>query len=108
MEELTNFYEELKKAVYSEADKLSEKLIEEDPEKYNPVIIDYGYYNNGVGFACYGKTKEFDEDKAFEDAVNDISVDIANAGADYEFYYKFFAENNKLTEALAKLIQTMK
>lgn len=108
MEELTNFYDELKKSVQAEAKKLADNLIENNPNEYNPREVDYGYYHNGTGFSCYGKDTEYDENKAFEHAIDKIATDIANSGDDYEFYYKFFVENNKLTEALAKLIKTMK
>lgn len=48
--------------------KIAKKLIEKNPDKYLLGEDDYGYYNNGVGMACYGKEKVYDEEQAYEDA----------------------------------------
>lgn len=55
---------------------IADKLIENNPEDYEKGYVDYGYYHNGVGMACYGKEMEYDEDKAFEDAKEKIIEDI--------------------------------
>lgn len=104
---LQAFYDELKKAVYDETGKLSEKLIENNPEEYAAGVSDCGYYNNGVGFVRIDPEQEYDEDKTFDDALQEIAVDVANEGCNYDFNQKFFVENNKITEILAKLIKTM-
>jgi hypothetical protein len=103
-EELIEFYEELKDAVNNEAYKLADELIEKNPEDYSLGTSDYGYYHNGVGFATIGESEDFDEDLAYKDAIELIAQDINNNGEDYEFFYKFFANNDKLQSALAKLI----
>ncbi len=107
IENLIDFYGEFKKAVEDLAQKRAEQLIEEKPEDYNPQVVDCGYYNNGVGFACYGKETEYNEDQARIDALEEIAEDLANGGQDLESYYSLFAENNKITSLLAKLVQDM-
>ena len=98
MEALDDFNEVIKNLASEEA----ERLIERDPEKYYLRTNDYGYYNNGVGMDCYGKEDEYDEDQAYEDAIEAIAIDIANGSE----YYQLF-DNNKFTEALAKYIRTL-
>lgn len=95
---LDDFNEVIRNLAYEEA----ERLIERDPEKYYEGEADYGYYNNGVGMACYGKEARYDEDSAYEDAIEAIAVDIANGSE----YFQLF-DDNKFTEALANYIRTL-
>ena len=95
--------DELRKMISKQAD----RLMEEDPEKYYEGTRDYGYYDNGVGMACYGKEKVYDEDQAYEDAKKLIAEDVANGSADYETAYTLFIDNNKITSALAKFIMEL-
>lgn len=101
------FLAELRRATCREISKLLEKLIEDDPEKYCTGTTDYGYYNNGIGMACYGKEKTYDDDKAYNDARDAIAEDIANESVQYEYAIKLFIENKELTTALAKWIKTL-
>jgi len=48
--------------------KIAQKLLQQDPDKYYVGETDYGYYNNGVGMACCGKESIYDECQAYEDA----------------------------------------
>lgn len=77
-----------------------DRLIERDPEKYYIGEASYGCYNNGVGMASYGSEPEYDEDLAYEDAIEAIAIDTANGG---EYYH--LLENEKLTSAIAQFIR---
>lgn len=101
------FIAELRKAIQKESTDLAKTLIERDPEKYYVGESDYGYYNNGIGMACYGKEKIYDDDKAYNDARDTIAEDIANESVQYEYAIKLFIENKELTTALAKWIKTL-
>ena len=48
--------------------KIAKELIEKNPDEYLLGEDDYGYYNNGVGMACYGKEKIYNEEQAYKDA----------------------------------------
>lgn len=95
---MDEFNEIIRKLASEEA----QRLIENDPEKYFIEEADYGYYNNGVGMACYGKEKIYDEDQAYEDAIEAIAIDVANDGD----YFQVL-EMEKVKEALAKHIRTL-
>lgn len=103
-EELIEFYEELKDALSKHAEHLADYLLEENPEEYLIGYSDRGYEDFGYGPVKLDEQPEYDEDKALLDAYEKMADDI-NSGGDYmELYYHLFAENNKLTSALAKLI----
>lgn len=104
---LDDFYNALKETLYKKASEISESLIESNPDDYNPQEVDCGYYNNGVGYAFYGKEIEYNEERAFKDAVEEIADDFENLSQKYESCYQFFAEEEKLSKALADLIRTM-
>lgn len=95
---MDEFNEIIRKLASEEA----QRLIENDPEEYFIEEADYGYYNNGVGMACYGKEKIYDEDRAYEDAIEAIAIDVANDGD----YFRVL-EMEKVKEALAKHIRTL-
>ena len=107
MFEIENFNTELTKRVRDLASEIAESLIEKNPEDYYVNTVDYGYYDNGVGTACYGKEEVFDDDRAYEDALEVIATDIANGSNDYETAIKLFLEDEKITSALAKYILTL-
>lgn len=80
----------------------SQRLIENDPDKYYQYTADYGYYDNGVVKACYGREKVYDEDRAYEDAIEAIAIDVANGG---EYYH--LLEDNAITTELANYIRKL-
>jgi len=103
---MEEFIEQLQSAFKELANKRAQELMEADPEKYITGTTDCGYYNNGVGFApCSDKEYEYDEDRAYEDAVEELSIDIANGSNDFETAIKLFVDNNKLTSALAQYLR---
>ena len=79
----------------------SNRLIEQDPEEYYIGKENFGSMNNGCGFVKLDGGNVYDEDRAWDDAVEAIAIDIANGSE----YYQLF-DNNKFTEALAKYIRT--
>lgn len=92
----------LKTAFRKIISRLSEKLIEDYPEKYFEYETDCGYYNNGVGYdLCSRPEKVYDEDKAYEDAKENIISDIEDDN------YDIFAENGELRAALIDLIRRL-
>lgn len=103
-EELIEFYEELKSEINKRAEHLADYLIEENPEEYLCGHSDYGTADFGFGQVKLDELAEYDEDKALTDAYEKMADDINNGGNYMELYYHLFAENNKLTSALAKLI----
>ena len=58
-------------------------LIEKSPEDYNPKFEDYGWYNNGVGMACCGGEWTYNEEKAYEDALEKIADSIQDGDIEY-------------------------
>lgn len=78
------------------------RLIENDPEKYYIGKADYGHYHNGVGWASYGSESVYDEDRAYEDAIEAIAIDVANGG---EYYH--LLEDNLITSELAQFIRKL-
>lgn len=66
----------LKKELSAYIDKVAEELINDKPEEYEIGETDCGYYNNGVGIACYGKEPVYDEAQAREDAKAEIIRDL--------------------------------
>lgn len=52
--------------------------IERNPEDYEIGWSDYGYFNNGVGWACCGGETEYDEEQAYNDSVDEIIEHIEN------------------------------
>ena len=78
----------------------AERLIEEDPETYFKYETDCGYYNNGVGYAlCAAPEKVYDEDRAYEDAKENLISDIEDDN------YDVFAENSELRDDLIYMIR---
>lgn len=57
-------------------DKVAKELINDKPEEYEIGETDCGYYNNGVGMACYGKEPVYDEKQARKDAKEAIIRDL--------------------------------
>ena len=96
----------LKEAVQALASQRADELIEKKPEEYYTGTADYGYYNNGLGMACYGTESTYDEAKAYDDAIEELSIDIANGSQNLETVSKLFIDNNKLSTALAQLVAT--
>lgn len=92
----------LKDIVRDLASEESNNLIERDPEKYYQGKASFGSYHNGVGWASYGCEDTYDEDLAYEDALEAIAIDVANGGEQYNLL-----ENNKLTSAIANLIRSL-
>lgn len=79
-------------------------LIEKDPDEYYLETTDYGYYNNGVGFAsCGGQEDIYDEDRAYDDAINNLKEELDNPAED--FYYRL-TQNKEFVEALNNIIET--
>ena len=81
--------------------RMSDKIIEEDPDEYYIGYADYGTYDNGCGKASYGGEKVYDEDKAYEEAIERLAVDTANGGEDYELLC-----NEKILTAIAEFIRS--
>ena len=82
----------------------AEDLIGKNPDEYYLETTDYGFYNNGVGFAsCGGREDVYDEEKAREDAIDQIKEEISNPSED--FYYRF-AENEEFITALNNILET--
>ena len=97
--------EALKKAFLAMANERADKLIEKSPEDYICGTSDCGYYHNGVGFASCGATEnEYDEDKAFEDAKEEIISELVNNEEDAPYY---LFENNEFTIALGKFLTVL-
>lgn len=95
--------EALKKAFLAMANERADKLIEKSPEDYICGTSDCGYYHNGVGFDSYGATEnEYDEDKALEDAKENIIHELVNC--DVDTMIELF-EDNKFTIALGKFLK---
>lgn len=95
--------EALKKAFLAMANERADKLIEKSPEDYICGTSDCGYYHNGVGFASCGATEnEYDEDKALEDAKEEIIYELVNN--DFDAVEELF-EYNKFTIALGKFLK---
>lgn len=95
--------EALKKAFNAMVEERAEKLLENHPEDYICGTSDCGYYHNGVGFASCGATEnEYDEDKAYEDAKEEMVFELVNNEGD-AVYYLF--ENNEFTIALGKFLK---
>ena len=92
----------LKDLVRTLASEEAERLIERDPEKYYQGKASFGSYHNGVGWASYGCEDRYDEDLAYEDAIEAIAIDVANGGEEYHLL-----EDNKLTSAIANLIRSL-
>lgn len=90
----------LKNIVRDLASDEAQRLIENNPDKYYKGESDYGCYNNGCGMASYGSEPLYDEDLAYEDALEAIAIDTANGG---EYYH--LLENEKLTSAIAEFIR---
>lgn len=79
----------------------ADRLIEEDPEEYYIGKENFGSMHNGCGFVSLNGGNVYDTDRAWEDAVEAIAIDIANGSE----YYQLF-DNDKFTQALAKYIRT--
>lgn len=93
----------LKEAFNELVDIRKDELIEKHPEDYICGTSDCGYYHNGVGFASCGATEnEYDEDKAYEDAKEEMVFELVNNEGD-AVYYLF--ENNEFTIALGKFLK---
>lgn len=93
----------LKKAFLAMTNGRAEKKIENNPEDYICGTSDCGYYHNGIGFAsCCATEKEYDENKALEDAKEEIISELVNNEED-TVYYLF--ENNEFTIALGKFLK---
>lgn len=88
----------LKSEISSFLSDVANRLIENNPEDYETGYTDYGYYHNGVGFACCGKEMTYNEDKAYEDAKEKLVEDIEI----YSGKKKGFA-NGYLDELLEKV-----
>lgn len=97
--------EALKKAFLERAEEVKEKLLEDDLENGTEGIYfecyDTDYIDVGVGSVCVRKETIQDEDKAFEDAKEEIIEDLVNNGD--EVYFLF--ENNEFTIALGKFLK---
>ena len=97
--------EALKKAFLAMAEERKEKLLENDLE----LGVDGDYYEGhdkdfvdvGVGSVCVRDDILQDEDKAFEDAKEEIIEGLVNN--DDEVYFLF--ENNEFTIALGKFLK---
>lgn len=93
----------LKKAFNELVDIRKDELIEKHPEDYICGTSDCGYYHNGVGFASCGATeKEFDEDKATDDAKEEMIAELVNNS--YDAVNDLFC-NNEFTIALGKFLK---
>lgn len=97
--------EALKKAFLAMAEERKEKLLEDDLEegtegKYFE-CYDTDSVDVGVGSVCVRKETIQDEDKAFEDAKEEIIEGLVNN--DDEVYFLF--ENNEFTIALGKFLK---
>lgn len=62
----------LKKTFLTLVSNYKDKLIEDHPEEYCLGEVDFGYYNNGLGMASFGSETEYDEEKALEDASEQV------------------------------------
>lgn len=95
--------ESLKEAFEEMVSEQADRLIEDNPEDYICGTSDCGYYHNGVGFASCGATEnEYDEEKAFEDAKENVIEALVNN--DFDAVERLF-ENNKFTIALGKFLK---
>lgn len=94
----------LKDAFTKLVQKRTDKLLEDNPEDYETGRkTDCGYFNNGVGFASYGAEEdELDEDKAYDDAKEEIMEELVNV--DLETIEQLF-EDNKFTIALGAFLK---
>lgn len=82
----------------------AENLIARNPDEYYLETTDYGFYHNGVGFAsCGGREDVYDEERAREDAIDQIKEEILNPTEDV--YYRF-AENEEFITALNNILET--
>ena len=97
--------EALKKAFLARVEERKEKLLKDDLEegtegKYFE-CYDTDFVDVGVGSVCVRKETIQDEDKAFDDAKEEIIEDLVNDGD--EVYFLF--ENNEFTIALGKFLK---
>lgn len=82
----------------------AEDLIDKKPDEYYLETTDYGFYNNGVGFAsCGGREDVYDEERARDDAIDQIKEETSNTAEDL---YSCFAENEEFVEALKGILET--
>ena len=78
-------------------------VIEKDPDNFYLETVDYGYYNNGVGFAsCGGREDIYDREKARDYAIDEILEETNNV---MDNFYYHFADNEKFVTALNNLIR---
>lgn len=93
----------LKEAFNELVDIRKDELIEKHPEDYICGTSDCGYYHNGVGFASCGATeKEYDENKATDDAKEEMIAELVNNS--YDAVNDLFC-NNEFTIALGKFLK---
>lgn len=82
----------------------AEDLIGKNPDEYYLETTDYGFYNNGVGFAsCGGREDVYDEERARDDAIDQIMEETSDSA---ENLYSRFAENDEFVEALKGILET--
>lgn len=98
--------EALKKAFLAMAEECKERLLEDDLEegtegKYFE-CYDTDYVDVGVGSVCVRKETIQDEDKAFEDAKENVIEALVNN--DFDAVEGLF-ENNEFTIALGKFLK---
>lgn len=61
---------------------LAQKKIEREPEEYRTQFCDYGYYNNGCGWVSSGGEWEYDEEQAYNDAVDEMLENVYSENFD--------------------------
>lgn len=98
--------EALKKAFLAMAEECKERLLEDDLEEGNEgkyfECYDTDYVDVGVGSVCVRKETIQDEDKAFEDAKENVIEALVNN--DFDAVEGLF-ENNEFTIALGKFLK---
>lgn len=101
--ELKDFLRAADKALENLTQKIADKLIEDCPEDYNPQWCSYGSFNNGAGWSECGGEYEYDEDIAYQDALERIADDIEYENFEY---IDDLLEYDEFRKTLANLIRS--
>lgn len=101
--EFKEFLRVATKSIDKLLEEVAQDLIESDEDEYCIGEDDYGCYNNGVGWASFGKEKVFDEQRAFEHAVDKVANNLRDMDS---YYLQCLLEDDDFRKALVDLIRS--